>query len=121
MSYRFLLNITQPNNTSFVEEKTGLFLNFENILGTVQELGGGLRRAVKFNTIIDLDGAYPDLEANLTQRQKDDIQSLKDSFNITDDTKSIPPINEITRQYRDTMPPPKANSDRAEYPFGGRE
>ena len=121
MSYRFLLNITNPNNLSFVEEKTGLFLNFENLLGTVENLGGGLKRAVKFHTIIDLDGAYPDLEAVLTQRQKDDIQSLIETFGITADTKSIPPVNEITRQYRDTMPPPKANSDVADYPFGGKE
>ena len=121
MSYRFLLNITQPNNFSFAEEKTGLFLNFENILGSVEELGGGLKRAVKFGTLIDLDNAYPEVTAKFTDRQKADIASLIKTFEITDDTKTIPAINEITRQYRDTMPPPKQYNDVADIPFGSRE
>lgn len=121
MSYRFLLNITQPNNYSFVEETTGLFLNYENILSSVEHLGGGLKRAVKFGTIVDLDNAYPDVTDKFTDRQKADIECLIKTFDIKDDTKVLPAINAITNQYRDTMPPPIQNKDTADIPFGGRE
>lgn len=110
MKYRFLLNITHPENYSFFDPISKLYLNFEYPLNAVETLSGKLERAVLYHKIIDLDNAYPDINDNLSERNKADIAALLKKFNITQATTRLNPLKSINNEFRDEVPPPKNNT-----------
>ena len=96
---KLALNTHKSNNYAFFCPATRLHLTITNPVGNADRISGAILRAVRANTVIDVDGVIDLKTGKLKAEVKEDtpkvqVQNTTNAINITEDKNSDKNIDE---------------------------
>ena len=96
---KLALNTHKSNNYAFFCPATRLHLTITNPVGNADRISGAILRAVRANTVIDVDGVIDLKTGKLKAEVKEDtpkvqVQNTTNAINTTEDKNSDKNINE---------------------------